>query len=245
MKILRLSIIVAIVIVSVISSSNSTFAQNVTNSSNSIIPIPSSILNSPAPTLTPSENQTIVGIALSVPGLQNWSHDWRYVSTGFLGNNKLATTGFEWQYAIVYLKASSSNSLIPCDNNNDWSAMVTVDMTTMKAISSNYPTIESHNCNYTISGGPDISKVSSMMGSPLQQFMPSGNTSDGGSNKTSTPGWSVTNASTEFTPSDGPPMHEPPPAGPTEHAVKPPRWSLSLNVTPGYLERSSRLVISW
>lgn len=170
MKILCLSIIIAIVIVSVISSSNSTFAQNVTNSSNSIMHIPPSILNSPAPTLTPSENQTIVGIALSVPGLQNWSHDWRYVSTGFLGNNKLATAGFEWQYAIVYLKASSSSSLIPCDNNNDWSAMVTVDLTTMKAVSSNYPTMESHNCNYTISGGPDISKVSSMMGSPLQQF---------------------------------------------------------------------------
>jgi hypothetical protein len=70
----------------------------------------------------------------------------------FLGNNKVGSADFKWQYAIVDLKAQSSSAPIPC--NQDWEAMITVDMTTMKVISATYPTMESHNCsNYSTGGG--------------------------------------------------------------------------------------------
>lgn len=148
----------------------SVFAQNATNSSNSIPPIPSSILHSPVPTLSPSENQTVVSIALSVPELQNWSHDWKYVDIGFLGNNKLGIAGgFEWQYAIVHLKASSGSAPIPC--NNDWWAWIEIDMTTMKVVQATYPTMESHQCEVATGGGPGTSRVIVPLAeSPLKQF---------------------------------------------------------------------------
>ncbi|MDE1842611.1 MAG: hypothetical protein KGH95_03060, partial [Thaumarchaeota archaeon] len=83
MKILHYSIIITIgMVVMTMSSFNDTFAQNVTNSSNVIPPIPSAILHSPMPTLSPSENQSVVNVALSIPELQNWSHDWKYVGMG-------------------------------------------------------------------------------------------------------------------------------------------------------------------
>ncbi|MDE1876830.1 MAG: hypothetical protein KGH86_08430, partial [Thaumarchaeota archaeon] len=97
------------------SSFNDTFAQNVTTSSNVIPPIPSAILRSPMPTLLPSENKSVVHVALSIPELQNWSHDWKYVGMGFGSNNKVGIAGgFEWQYVIVDLKAPSSSAPIPC-----------------------------------------------------------------------------------------------------------------------------------
>ncbi|HET7336675.1 MAG TPA: hypothetical protein VFJ23_02140, partial [Candidatus Nitrosotalea sp.] len=93
MKTLYLSTIIVLVISTMVTTS--VFAQNATNSSNSIPPIPSSILHSPVPTLSSSENQTVVSIALSVPELQNWSHDWKYLGMGFGSNNKAASGDFE------------------------------------------------------------------------------------------------------------------------------------------------------
>lgn len=135
-----------------------------------MLPIPPSILNSPVPTLTPSENQSVVKVALSIPELQNWSHDWKYVDMGFLGNNKLGIAGgFEWQYAIVNLKAPSSSALIPCDN--DWWAWIEIDMTTMKVVQATYPTMESHQCEVAMGGGPGTSRVIVPVAeSPLKQF---------------------------------------------------------------------------
>jgi hypothetical protein len=119
------------------------------------------------PTLSPSANQTIIDTALSVPELQNWSHGWKYVSMAFLGNNK--PSNFQWQYAMVYLKAPSGNAPVTCDNG--WDAEVTVDMTTMKIVSATYPTMKSHNCdNYATGGGPGLSDVSTKIDSPLKQF---------------------------------------------------------------------------
>jgi hypothetical protein len=134
------------------------FAQNTTNSSNSIQPIPSSILHSPVPTLSPSENQSVVNVALSISELQNWSHDWQYVTMGFGGNNKVGIAGgFEWQYASVVLKAPSSSAPFSC--NNDWWATVVIDMTTMKVVNAIYPTIESHPCDVVTLGEPATSSV--------------------------------------------------------------------------------------
>lgn len=113
MKTLHLAIFLSLAVLIV--GSNATYAQNVTNSTS---PIPYSILRSASPTLTPSETQSLINVALAIPGLQQWSHDWRYIGMGFLGNNKLATGGFEWQYAILNLKAHSSSAPIPCEN--DW-----------------------------------------------------------------------------------------------------------------------------
>lgn len=121
------------------------------------------------PTLTPSGNQALIDVALSIPGLQKWSNDWQFVSMGFMTAKNQPGN---WQYATVNLKASSSSSLIPCDNNNeDWSAMVVIDRTTMKVVQATYPTLESHNCNYTTGGGPtSYGGTIPMIDTPLKQF---------------------------------------------------------------------------
>ncbi|MDE1766801.1 MAG: hypothetical protein KGI27_11100 [Thaumarchaeota archaeon] len=139
------------------------------NSTNQIQPIPYSILRSASPTLTPSETQSLVKIALDIPELQKWSHDWHYVDVGFLGNNKLATGGFEWQYAIVNLKSPSNSAPIPCDN--DWWAWIEIDMTTMKVVKATYPTMESHQCQVAMGGGPGTSgNIMPVIKLPLKQF---------------------------------------------------------------------------
>ena len=133
--------------------SNSTYQHHIENAS---------------PTLTSSENQAVINTALAIPELQNWSHNWQYVHTAFLGNNKAGTAGFEWQYAMVYLKTPPNSGLLPCDIG--WEAEVTVDMTTMKVVSSDYPTMNSqcHGVGIT-GGGPGVlSNITTM--SPLQQF---------------------------------------------------------------------------
>ncbi|MDE1813370.1 MAG: hypothetical protein KGI05_01775 [Thaumarchaeota archaeon] len=156
------------------SSFNDTFAQNVTNFSNVITLIPSSILHSPVPSLSPSENQSVVNVALSISELQNWSHDWQYVTMGFGGNNKVGIAGgFAWQYASVVLKAPSNSAPFPC--NNDWWATVVVDMTTMKVVQASYPTIESHSCQVITLGGSvggeiKLSSNTTSIESPLKQF---------------------------------------------------------------------------
>ncbi|MDE1873445.1 MAG: hypothetical protein KGH99_08225, partial [Thaumarchaeota archaeon] len=119
-------------------------------------------------TLSPSGNQAIVDVALSIPDLQKWSNDWQFDSMAFMTAKNQPGN---WQYAVVYLKASSSSSLIPCDSNNDWSAMVVIDRTTMKVIQATYPTMESHNCNYTTGGGPGTSGSTILnIDTPLKQF---------------------------------------------------------------------------
>lgn len=125
------------------------------------------------PTLSPSGNQAIIDVALSIPDLQKWSNDWQFDSMAFMTAKNQPGN---WQYAIVYLKASSSSSIIPCDSNNDWSAMVMIDRTTMKVIQATYPTVESHNCNYATGGGPTgggpntYGDTTPKMDTPLQQF---------------------------------------------------------------------------
>jgi len=125
------------------------------------------------PTLLPPGNQAIVDVALSIPGLQKWSNDWQYVDIAFMTAKNQPGN---WQYAIVYLKASSGSSLMPCDSNNDWSAMVMIDKTTMKVIQATYPTLESHNCNYSTGGGPTGGGPSTLgnaiptIDTPLKQF---------------------------------------------------------------------------
>jgi len=85
---------------------------------------------------TPSDNQGVINTTLSIPELQNWSHDWQYVGMSFLGNNKAGTSAFQWEYAFVDLKAPSNSAPFPC--KIDWSATIEVDMTTMKIISADY-----------------------------------------------------------------------------------------------------------
>ena len=159
---------VAVLVISTMMTTNVS-AQNATNSSNSIPPITSSILNSPVPTLSPSETRSVVNVALSIPELQNWSHDWKYVEMGFGSNNKLGTSDFKWQYASVVLKAPSSSAPIAC--SNDWWATVVIDMTTMKVVSATYPTMKSHPCEVvTLGGQPATSSIiTPVIESPLQQ----------------------------------------------------------------------------
>lgn len=131
----------------------------------------------PLPQLSSTENQAIISTALSAPGLQNWSHEWKYVSMGFGSNNKLGSD-FQWQYALVTLKAPSSSAPVSCDI--DWWAYVEIDMTTMKVISTNYPTMESHICHGDVLGGPavksldlnntEFSYIRSKIDSPLKQI---------------------------------------------------------------------------
>jgi hypothetical protein len=143
--------------------------QNTQSNSNEIISEPFSFTiydKTKVPTLSPSANQELIGVATAIPGLQNWSHDWQYVSMGFMTAKNQPGN---WQYAIVNLKASSNSSLIPCDNG--WDAMVTIDRTTMKVISASYPTMEYHNCdNYATGGGPGLSDILPKIESPLKQF---------------------------------------------------------------------------
>jgi hypothetical protein len=150
--------------------------QTIQSNSNEIVSKPFSFTiygKTRAPTLSPSGNQAIIDVALAIPGLQKWSNDWQFDSIGFMTAKNQPGN---WQYAIVYLKASSSSSLIPCDNNNDWSAMVMIDRTTMKVIQATYPTMESHNCNYATGGGPTgggpstHGNTTSVMDTPLKQF---------------------------------------------------------------------------
>ena len=131
----------------------------------------------PLPQLSSSENQAIINTALSAPGLQSWSHGWKYVTMGFGSNNKL-DPDFQWQYALVTLKAPSSSAPVSCDI--DWWAYVEIDMTTMKVISTKYPTMESHICHGDELGGPatkrldlnntEFSYVQSKIESPLKQI---------------------------------------------------------------------------
>ena len=159
MKTLYLSIIIYLLLIFIFYH-NSAFAQN-TNSTT-----PKRHMEYPPPKLTPNDNQSIVDTALSIPELQDWSHDWKYVNTAFLGNNKAGTPDFKWQYAIVNLKAPSNSAPFPCDN--DWWAWVEIDMTIMKVVRATYPTMESHDCNYATGGGPGLSNIS--IASPLKQF---------------------------------------------------------------------------
>ncbi|HKU33482.1 MAG TPA: hypothetical protein VJR22_06525 [Candidatus Nitrosotalea sp.] len=118
------------------------------------------------PTLTPSRNQELIDIATSIPGIQSWSHDWQFVTMGFMTANNQPGN---WQYAIVNLKASSASSKMPCDHG--WDAMVTIDMKTMKVISAYYPTVDSHNCdNIATGGGPTSYGMPILVSSPLKQF---------------------------------------------------------------------------
>jgi hypothetical protein len=119
------------------------------------------------PTLSSSGNQAIINVALAIPGLQKWSHDWQFVSMDFMTAKNQPGN---WQYAIVNLKASSNSSLIPCDS--DWWAQVMIDRTTMKVIQATYPTMESHNCDkITLGGGPtSYGGTMSKMDAPLKQF---------------------------------------------------------------------------
>jgi hypothetical protein len=104
-----------------------------------------------SPTLSPSENQAVINTALAIPELQNWSHNWQYVHTAFLGNNKAGTPDFKWQYAIVDLKAPSNSAPVRCDQ--DWLAWVEIDMTTMKVVRATYPTLNSYACHYATGTG--------------------------------------------------------------------------------------------
>ena len=146
--------------------------QTIQSNSNEIVSEPFSFViygKTRVPTLPLSGNQTIVDVALAIPDLQKWSNDWQFDSMAFMTAKNQPGN---WQYAVVYLKASSSSSIIPCDNNNDWFAMVIVDRTTMKVISATYPTMESHNCNYATDGGPGTTSgdVISEIDPPLKQF---------------------------------------------------------------------------
>lgn len=127
------------------------------------------------PTLSQSGQQELIDIATSLPGMQAWSHDWRFLSMGYMTAKNQPGV---WQYATVNLRAPSNSSKIPCDH--DWDAMVTIDMKTMKVISSSYPTMESHNCDNVITGGgPSYGGTPNnwsaiggpfMVSSPLKQF---------------------------------------------------------------------------
>lgn len=126
-------------------------------------------VESTVPELSNSSNQAIIKTALAIPELQNWSHDWKYVHMAFLGNNKAGTPDFKWQYAIVDLKTPPNGGLVPCDVG--WEAEVTVDMTTMKVVSANYPNMTSQ-CHGAVvmGGGPSMSDIQTKIDTPLKQF---------------------------------------------------------------------------
>jgi hypothetical protein len=124
--------------------------------------------------LHPSETQKVINESLSIPELQNWSHDWQFVDMGFVSAKNMPGL---LKYAIVDLKAPSSSAPIPCDN--DWWAWVEVDLATYQVVSATYPTMESHNCQVATGGGPQTNvpnsnstelSNSTKLDSPLKQF---------------------------------------------------------------------------
>lgn len=138
------------------------------------------------PILSSSDTQAIIDAALSIHELQNWSHEWQYVHMGFLGNNKLGTPDFKWQYAVVDLKAPSNSAPFACDI--DWWAQMTVDMTTMKVISASYPTMKSHSCHaaegklndppgWSVGTENDLNSTTNYYGDYAELALPSFNTS--------------------------------------------------------------------
>jgi hypothetical protein len=120
------------------------------------------------PTMSQSGQQALIYIATNLPGLQAWSHDWQFLSMGYMTAKNQPGM---WQYATVNLRAPSTSSKIPCDHGG-WDAIVTIDMKTMKVISAWYPTMESHNCDNIATGGGPISYggFPTKMDSPLKQF---------------------------------------------------------------------------
>ncbi len=94
------------------------------------------------PTLSATDNQTIIHAALSIPALKNWSNSWQYVNTAFIGTNSPTE---KWEYAIVTLKAPSKSSPVACDL--DWSAWIKIDLATRKVISADYPSMNAHVCH--------------------------------------------------------------------------------------------------
>jgi hypothetical protein len=122
------------------------------------------------PTLTPSDNNELVAIATSIPGMQSWSHDWQFVNMGFMTAKNQPGN---WQYVIVNLKAPSSSAPFPCED--DWWASVTIDRSTMKIVDATYPTMEDHGCGGMLFGGGPQSSVTELDNttkpeSPLQQL---------------------------------------------------------------------------
>jgi hypothetical protein len=118
------------------------------------------------PTMSQSGQQALIDIATNLPGLQAWSHDWQFLSMGYMTAKNQPGM---WQYATVNLRAPSTSSEIPCDHGW-WDAMVTIDMKTMNVISAWYPTMESHNCdNIATGGGPTSYGGTTKVDSPLQQ----------------------------------------------------------------------------
>jgi hypothetical protein len=121
------------------------------------------------PTMSQSGQQALIDIATNLPGLQEWSHDWQFLSMGYMTAKNQPGM---WQYATVNLRAPSTSSKIPCDHGG-WDAMVTIDMKTLKVISAWYPTIESHNCDNIATGGGPTSHggfLTNTSSSPLKQF---------------------------------------------------------------------------
>lgn len=95
-----------------------------------------------SPTLSVGDNQTIVNAALSVPELKNWSNNWQYLNTAFIGTNSPTV---KWEYAIVTLKAPSKSAPVACDV--DWSAWIKIDLATKKVIAFDLPSMNAHVCH--------------------------------------------------------------------------------------------------
>ncbi|MGI0048626.1 MAG: hypothetical protein ACREAW_03715, partial [Nitrososphaera sp.] len=104
----------------------------------------------PNPILTVKELTKIVGVALDVPGLNEWSSDgWEFVSMDFVGETGSGGEA-EWDKAIVYLHLPEGAGDPPKECSQGWSATVGIDLETEEVEDAGYPTEESHDCTSEI-----------------------------------------------------------------------------------------------
>jgi hypothetical protein len=97
----------------------------------------------PNPTLSTTEKQELVNIAMNLPEVKAWSSQWQFSTINFKGQKTDA--GLNWNEAIVILRLSPTSSA-PFQCSVGWIAGVRIDMATHKVIGAWYPTIQSHPC---------------------------------------------------------------------------------------------------
>lgn len=99
--------------------------------------------NTPDVPPLPNENEgELARIALNLPGLRDWSDEWRVVSIGYRGS---VEPNPAYNVAIVYLLLAPEAEA-PAFCKGGFAANVQIDLDTREVIDAYYPTEEHHPC---------------------------------------------------------------------------------------------------
>ncbi|MDE2589283.1 MAG: hypothetical protein KGL95_06420 [Patescibacteria group bacterium] len=97
----------------------------------------------PTPKLSKTQLNTLIGLAMSVPGIQKWSSSgWQYAYTDFSG----PTNPAEWTTAIVHLHLplGKGNPPIQCTASNGSWASVVINLKTLAIQKAEFPVVGMH-----------------------------------------------------------------------------------------------------